>query len=277
MRLRCCSAPPPTHPPRRHWRTTSARSSTVEHGPADLIAQPLIVENQLASALDSLAELARCKSIHLFCGSLIFEHRAMGDPVAMEQTDTTAQDVYKQMLREHVAPALRELGFGGAPSRGNFRYETATHAAEVRFQKSRYSSKQEVDFWVNLYAVDIKTERVYWDWTLDGLAQLWGDRGEWTIYAGDPIEPVASQVVRSLRTHAWPAIQAALDNPGYPPDPAARWSRTFPKLAPGPLLPEEEAAIWRARSNVYHTSKWARNETFALLEILEKDPLRGSA
>ena len=149
----------------------------------------------------SLAELARCKSIHLFCGSLIFEHRAMGDPVAMEQTDTTAQDVYKQMLREHVAPALRELGFGGAPSRGNFRYETATHAAEVRFQKSRYSSKQEVDFWVNLYAVDIKTERVYWDWTLDGLAQLWGDRGEWTIYAGDP-NRAGGQPGRAFAAHS---------------------------------------------------------------------------
>jgi len=57
MGLGCCSAPPPTHPPRRHWRTTSARSSTVEHGPADLIAQPLIVENQLANRIRQLFAL----------------------------------------------------------------------------------------------------------------------------------------------------------------------------------------------------------------------------
>ena len=63
-------------------------------------------------------------------------------------SDATAQDAYKQILREHVAPALRELGFRGAPSRGNFRYGTTAHAAEVRFQKSRGSTRQEVDFWV---------------------------------------------------------------------------------------------------------------------------------
>jgi hypothetical protein len=78
---------------------------------------------------------------------------------------TTAQHAYQQILREYVAPALRELGFRGAPSRGNFRYETTTHAAEVRFQKSRSSSKQRVNFWVILHATDLKTEWVYWSWT----------------------------------------------------------------------------------------------------------------
>jgi hypothetical protein len=45
-------------------------------------------------------------------------------------TGTTAQDAYRLMLREHIAPALRELGFRRGPSLGAFRYETATHAAE---------------------------------------------------------------------------------------------------------------------------------------------------
>ena len=84
---------------------------------------------------------------------------------------TTAQDAYQQILREHVAPALRELGFRAAPSRGNFRYETATHASEVRFQKSRYSSRQRVNFWVLLHAVHVKTAWVYWGRTLQGLVR----------------------------------------------------------------------------------------------------------
>ena len=143
---------------------------------------------------------------------------------------TTAPDAYQHILREYVAPALRELGFRGATSRGNFRYETTTHAAEVRFQKSRYSSKQRVNFWVLLHAADLKTEWLYWDRTLQGLVRDGPDSGDWTVHAGDPIERIAADVVHSLRNHAWPAIQAALDNPGYPPDRTVRWPRTLPKI-----------------------------------------------
>ena len=35
------------------------------------------------------------------------------------------------MLREHIAPALRELGFRWAPAATAFRLATAAHAAEV--------------------------------------------------------------------------------------------------------------------------------------------------
>jgi hypothetical protein len=44
----------------------------------------------------------------------------------------TAQDAYRRMLREYIAPTLRELGFRRRPSPGAFRYETATHAAVGR-------------------------------------------------------------------------------------------------------------------------------------------------
>jgi hypothetical protein len=130
----------------------------------------------------------------------------------------TAQDAYRRMLREHIAPALRELGFKRGPSLGAFRYETATHAAEVRFRKSRYSTRQEVDFWVDLHASWIKTEWVYWDRTLDALAPE--PLSRWEVTAAAPVEPVASEVLRVFRSYGWPAIQAALDNPGYPRDPA---------------------------------------------------------
>lgn len=57
-------------------------------------------------------------------------------------TGATAQDAYRLMLRQYIAPALRELGFRRGPSLGAFRYETATQAAEVRFKKSRGSTKE---------------------------------------------------------------------------------------------------------------------------------------
>ena len=133
----------------------------------------------------------------------------------------TAQDVYRRMLREHIAPELRELGFKRGPSLGAFRYESATHAAEVRFRKSRYSTRKGMDFWVDLHASWIKTEWVYWDWTLRALAPE--PLSRWEVTAGAPADLVASEVLCVFRSHGWPAIQAALDNPGYTRDPAVRW------------------------------------------------------
>ena len=160
---------------------------------------------------------------------------------------TTAQDSYLRILREHVAPALRELGFRGAPSRGNFRYETSTHAAEVRIPEVQREHSQQVDFWVLLHATEIESEQAYWDRSLDDLARHWGHSGNWTIHAGNTIEPVAGEVVHSLRSYAWPAIQAALDNPGYLPIRSTRWARTFPKIPRGPRFDDEAAAAERSR------------------------------
>jgi hypothetical protein len=75
--------------------------------------------------------------------------------------EATAQSAYRVMLREYIAPTLRELGFRRGPSLGAFRCETATHAAEVRFRKSRGSTRQHVDFWVDMHASDTRTEFVY--------------------------------------------------------------------------------------------------------------------
>jgi len=135
-------------------------------------------------------------------------------------TGATAQDAYRLMLRGYVAPGLRELGFRRGASSGAFRCETAAHAAEVRFRKSRGSTSQSVSFWVDMHASDITTEFVYWDWTLAGLAPevLF----LWVVEAGRPVGPVASEVLRVFRSYGWPAIQAALDDPGYPSDPARR-------------------------------------------------------
>ena len=101
----------------------------------------------------------------------------------------TAQDAYRRMLREYIAPALRTLRFKRGPSPGAFRYETATHACEVRFIKSRGSTPRYVHFWANLHTSDLKTEFVYWKWQLHSLAPepLIG----WMLGAGRPVEPVA--------------------------------------------------------------------------------------
>jgi len=172
------------------------------------------------------------------------------------------------MLREHIAPALQELGFRRGPSLGAFRYETATHAAEVRFRKSRYSNKQEVDFWADTQASDIKTEFVYWNWDLRSLAPEL--LSKWEVRAGGPVEPVASEVLRVFRNYGWPAIQAALDNPGYPRDPTARWARTFPKIPRGPRFDDEVEAEQRSRAELEEITKRADSDPRAFQAVLAR-------
>ena len=187
-------------------------------------------------------------------------------------TAGTAQDAYRRMLRGHIAPALRELGFKRGRSLGAFRHETAAHAAEVRFRKSRYSTRQEVDFWIDLHPTWITTEWVYWDWTLRALAPE--QRSRWEVTATAPVEPVAREVLHVFRSYGWPAIQAALDNPGYPRDPAVRWPRTFPKRPRG-RFPDEAAADRQAQEELEQIMIRAGTDSRAfqaLLARLETDP-----
>jgi hypothetical protein len=188
----------------------------------------------------------------------------------------TAQDAYRRMLREHIAPALRTLGFRRGPSPGAFRHESATHACEVRFRKSRGSTPQYVDFWADLHTSDLKTEFVYWNWPLHSLAPepLIG----WTLEVGRPVEPVASEVLRIFHSYGWPAIQAALDNPGYPRDPAVRWARTFPKIPRGPASDAEVAAerrSWRVLEEAVRRADSDPRAFQAVLTLLETDPHPG--
>ena len=184
---------------------------------------------------------------------------------------TTAQDAYRLMLRQYIAPGLRELGFRRGPSPSAFRYETTTHAGEVRFIKSMGSTRQRVNFWVMLYATYLKTEWVYWDNTLSSL-DLPGDleRGSWTLEAGGPVEPAASSVLRLFRSYGWPAIQAALDNPGYPPDRSARWARTFPKRPLGPRFDDEAEADQQRDEAVWQEEQRADRDPDAFQALLTR-------
>src|SRR5215467_1631902 len=100
----------------------------------------------------------------------------------------------------------------------------------------------------------------------------------WALEAGEPAEPVASEVLRVFHGYGWPAIQAALDNPGYPRDPAVRWARTFPKIPRGPLFDDEVAAerrSWRALDEAMAQADRDSRAFQAVLTLLETDPHPG--
>jgi HEAT repeats len=144
----------------------------------------------------------------------------------------TAQELYRQMLSELITPALRQMGMRG--TRGSYRYTVGDYTGVMATQKSRYSSKQKVDFTVNLVAGYDPTMKGYWDSRLDSLMP--GRRTSWwTVETGHPTGPVAADLLTAFRGYGWPALLAALDSPGYPPDPAARRARTFPRET-GPVI-----------------------------------------
>jgi hypothetical protein len=55
------------------------------------------------------------------------------------------------MLRERVAPGLRELGFRGSGQR--FHIPSSTHWALLGFQKSKWSDQRHVSFTINMTVV----------------------------------------------------------------------------------------------------------------------------
>ena len=97
----------------------------------------------------------------------------------------------------------------------------------------------------------------------------------WVVEADGPVEPAASEVLRVFHSYGWPAIQAALDNPGYPRDPTVRWPRTFPKIPRGPRFDDEIEAEERSRAELEEIMERADSDPRGfqdLLAFLETDP-----
>jgi hypothetical protein len=134
----------------------------------------------------------------------------------------TAQRLYPKIFKELIGPALQDLGFD------NFRYVNGDCAGLVSAQKSHYNTKDKVDFTIHLGAVYTPTGYGYWHPRLPMLIPG-RHRGWWTLQTGQPIEPTAQDIMTAFHAYGWPAILAAVDSPGYPPDPAALWARTFPR------------------------------------------------
>jgi hypothetical protein len=139
----------------------------------------------------------------------------------------TAQAAFDHLMRDLIAPALHELGFTGKGPRW-FAYRRGDYEGVFSTGKSRYSTREAVEFSVLLTAVYLPTKSPYWDRQLNGL--ILGDErlSRWTVRADGPAEPIADRLLRVFRSYGWPAIQAALDSPGYPPDPGVVWPRSFP-------------------------------------------------
>jgi hypothetical protein len=184
----------------------------------------------------------------------------------------TAQAAFARLMRDLVAPALHELGFTGKGPRW-FIYRSGDYEATFWPQKSRYSTKDEVEFWVHLTAAHRPTHSVYWTMQLQRLVP--GSFSSWAVRADGPIEPVADHLLGVFGRYGWPAIETALDSPGYPPDPAIVWPRSF--------APQPSPAVRGATSPNLGGLAWAlrrtgeRDDLFAALSEPDEGIRSGAA
>lgn len=69
-------------------------------------------------------------------------------PVSDEDGLTSPREVYRDLVKSDFAPALRSVGLRG--SNGRFKLPSTVCWAQLGFQKSWFSDRQEVRFTVNL-------------------------------------------------------------------------------------------------------------------------------
>lgn len=174
--------------------------------------------------------------------------------------ELTAQQLFPRVFKDLIGPALQALGFD------NSRYVDDDYAGMVGVQKSRYNTKDNVDFTIHLGAEYVPTGYGYWHMRLPALMPG-RHRGWWNLQTGEPMEPVAEDVLAAFHAYGWPAILAAVDSPGYPKDPAVRWARTFPA---GPGTPGPAPLDLAGPAGLGQGTDPEVNELFT--EITDADP-----
>ena len=72
-------------------------------------------------------------------------------PLSESDSAPSPQEVYAELMKAVFGPALREVGLRG--SNGRFELPSAIYWAQLGFQKSAFSSGDEVQFTVNLTVI----------------------------------------------------------------------------------------------------------------------------
>lgn len=124
----------------------------------------------------------------------------------------SVQEVYRVMMRDHVAPSIRKLGFKG--SSGRFFYSARDWVGHIDMQKSTGSTKSSVDFTFNLNVVhspSITGPRtgIIWGSRLGPLTRLRTDYW-WKLRPGMDAYQLFGSVNTVLRDCGWTAIEAVM-------------------------------------------------------------------
>ena len=109
----------------------------------------------------------------------------------------TAQDAYRRMMKDQVAPALRSIGFKG--SGGKFHIALGDYLAHVEAQKSVHNSTSHVEFTWNLDVWHLPSPEPRGVWS-DRLGAPMPTRYDkwWRVDEGISPDEVAQAVVEAL-------------------------------------------------------------------------------
>jgi len=141
----------------------------------------------------------------------------------------SALDRFRTMIREHVAPELRRMGFRGSGQ--SFMLPSEDHWVLLGFQKSRSSSAEAVRFTVNITVVSKQEwaqarehasylpERptpntsygTFTRWKRIGRLLPDGWDRWWTLSSGSSTASIAAEVLDTIRIYALPAIHQQLE------------------------------------------------------------------
>jgi hypothetical protein len=141
----------------------------------------------------------------------------------------SAQDTFKRMMREQIAPELRALGFKGSGQR--FVLPSESHWALLGFQRSAWGDARRGSFTINLTVVSKEAwEQTRSEWphrssipaanSYEGIP-AWEDRiGSlmpenrdqwWEVAAGESTELVARDVVTAVELYALPEMRRQIE------------------------------------------------------------------
>jgi hypothetical protein len=141
----------------------------------------------------------------------------------------TVQDKFKLLMKELIAPKLRELGLKGSSQ--NFYLPSESHWALIGFQKSMFSDSQELKFTINIYVVNksewnsARSERSYFP-AIPTPTTKWGIGWErrigfllpekcdhwWAMKLNSNLERVSDEVIEYITKYALPAMREQLQS-----------------------------------------------------------------
>jgi hypothetical protein len=141
----------------------------------------------------------------------------------------TAQNTFKRMIREQVAPKLRVLGFKGSGQK--FVLASDSHWAVLGFQRSAWGDSSEGSFTINLTVVakqaweQSRAERPHrgvipqanafegapaWEERIGRLMP--GDHDQWwKVRAGEQTDEVTSEVMNAVERYALPEMRRQIE------------------------------------------------------------------
>ncbi|MDF5753103.1 DUF4304 domain-containing protein [Spongiactinospora sp. TRM90649] len=140
----------------------------------------------------------------------------------------TAQETFRAMLRDGIAPALRDLGLTGSGQ--VYRLPDERHWAQLGFQRSSHNTSTQVRFTINLSVMSVEQWELYrakwsrplpdrpsassyygsWAWFTRIGSLMPGRRDLWWEVGTVPDPALPAEVVRSVRDYALPELRARL-------------------------------------------------------------------